>query len=219
MNPMKKFGRKSPAETRAPLLWGARGCRRLPLVWSEISLPPTRGYLPYHRWCASLFVLRVHGMKSCRSQASWSHRMLRAWVIVWMLAVPVFHVHPDTDHHGEAGHIHGGTIHTVFSSDLDGEYDHQHATDGFRHSTSSHLALSDHPSHSLDNAELAFSYLTNSIDRKPLKPLSLHGLTVEPCKITEFAPPIPDTHHLVISPSRTFLTPDIPSRAPPSLLV
>ncbi len=55
------------------------------------------------------------------------------WVSVWMLAVPLFHVHPDADHHhGEAGHVHGGTVHTVFSPDLSCEfsvYDHASVAD------------------------------------------------------------------------------------------
>lgn len=39
-----------------------------------------------------------------------------------MLAVPLFHVHPDADHlHGRAGHLHGGTVHTVMSPDLECE--------------------------------------------------------------------------------------------------
>ena len=45
-----------------------------------------------------------------------------------MLAVPLFHVHPEADHrHGQAEHVHGGTVHTVFSPDLSCEfsvYDH-----------------------------------------------------------------------------------------------
>lgn len=45
-----------------------------------------------------------------------------------MFAVPLVHVHPEADHHhGQPGHIHGGTVHTVFSKDLNCEfsvYDH-----------------------------------------------------------------------------------------------
>ena len=39
-----------------------------------------------------------------------------------MLAVPLVHVHPEADHrHGSPDHVHGGTVHTVFSRDLDCE--------------------------------------------------------------------------------------------------
>jgi hypothetical protein len=50
-----------------------------------------------------------------------------------MLMVPLFHVHPDADHrHGDPSHVHGGTVHTVFSPDLNCEfsvYDHASVAD------------------------------------------------------------------------------------------
>ncbi|HEX5646547.1 MAG TPA: hypothetical protein VFX56_06220, partial [Nitrospira sp.] len=60
------------------------------------------------------------------------------WGSIWMLVVPLFHVHPRADHHhGEAGHVHGGTVHTVWSPDLDDEYDHHHMAHHFGHTASS----------------------------------------------------------------------------------
>src|SRR5512132_1967840 len=53
------------------------------------------------------------------------HNLLRAWTILWLIAIPLFHIHPESDpHHGRAGHVHSGTVHTVFSGDLDGEFGH-----------------------------------------------------------------------------------------------
>jgi hypothetical protein len=50
------------------------------------------------------------------------------WVSVWMLVAPLVHIHPEADHrHGDPGHVHGGTVHTVFSKNLPCEfsvYDH-----------------------------------------------------------------------------------------------
>lgn len=41
------------------------------------------------------------------------------WLVAWILAVPLVHVHPEADHrHGLPGHVHGGTFHTVFSPAL-----------------------------------------------------------------------------------------------------
>ena len=53
--------------------------------------------------------------------------VLRGWMILWLLALPLFHIHPETDpHHGEAGHVHAAAVHTVFSGDLEGEFgEHQ----------------------------------------------------------------------------------------------
>ncbi len=88
-----------------------------------------------------------------------------------MLMVPLFHVHPEADHrHGEAGHVHGGTAHTVWSPDLDCEFvnheSHEEAGSGpalFAHSGDGHT-------------EFGLSLLTDSTDRKSLKPFLLQAL-------------------------------------------
>ena len=54
---------------------------------------------------------------------SYSRLLVLVWVSIWMLMVPLFHVHPEADHrHGDASHAHGGTLHAVFSPDLECEY-------------------------------------------------------------------------------------------------
>jgi len=41
------------------------------------------------------------------------------WLGVWMLTLPLVHVHPEADHrHGLPGHVHGGTFHSVLSPQL-----------------------------------------------------------------------------------------------------
>ena len=41
------------------------------------------------------------------------------WLGAWLCVMPLVHVHPEADHrHGLAGHVHGGTFHTVFSPEL-----------------------------------------------------------------------------------------------------
>ena len=131
-----------------------------------------------------------------------------------MLAAPLFHVHPDVDHHhGEAGHIHNGTIHAVWSPDLDCEFDshddHEDTVSGpaqFAHSADSPL-------------EIGLLLLNDSSDRKSLKPFFTQALGF--LSITgsdqEYAPRI----HRAIS----LFPSDLPpvgansSRAPPSFLV
>jgi hypothetical protein len=140
--------------------------------------------------------------------------LLRSWVIVWMLAVPLFHVHPEADHrHGEAGHMHGGTVHTVFSEDLDGEFgNHEKAT----HSGDT---LSDHASHNWqEHSELGFSLLNDSHDRKFFKPL----LTQVPFVAVAVMPAHEsrDSATQEVNPVPCILFDhELPSRAPPSLLV
>ncbi len=147
--------------------------------------------------------------------------MIFVWAIAWTIMVPLFHVHPEADHHhGEAGHVHSAAVHTVFSPDLDGEFDNgQHTTGGFRHSTPSHVAVTGHPSHASEYAELGFSFLSDLTDRKLPKPLFLHVLVVESGAIVAFAPTPSIAQRNAFTSPHLFFTRDIPSRAPPSLLV
>ena len=138
------------------------------------------------------------------------------WMITWMLVVPLFHVHPEADHHyGEAGHVHGGTIHTVFSPDLECEFTitiHDSTCPEVAHE---HLQTSAHFGHALNHAELDFSLLTVPIDRPQPKP----GII-----IAEFPPDGSTTTDQAIvvaalqpdtPPNIVFLSTALPLRAPP----
>jgi hypothetical protein len=152
---------------------------------------------------------------------SWSRVVVRAWIIIWMLAVPLFHVHPEADHHhGEAGHIHGGTVHTVFSPDLDGEFGHHQSTTAVvEQPLANQFTLSGFPFHASDYTELGFSFVSDSTDRTLPKPLVASMLIVEPLALTPLAANPSVTQPLTDSLPLTLLTHDIPARAPPSLLV
>jgi hypothetical protein len=159
-------------------------------------------------------------MQPKREIQSWFRVAVVIWASVWMLAAPLFHVHPEADHqHGDAGHIHGGIVHMVFSPDLDGEYDRHHAPDGFGHTTPSHDDFSVHPAHAAELDELAFIFLIDSTEQKLPKPIGPLQLLVESIASIVPAP----TFSIVLStespPRHTFFTCDIPSRAPPSLSV
>jgi hypothetical protein len=159
-------------------------------------------------------------METFSNRGSWSRSMLLAWAIVWMLVVPLIHIHPEIDpHHGEAGHVHGGTVHTVFSPDLDGEFDtHHDMPDGLGTTSPSHVALSGHPARASEYVELGFSFLSDSTDRKLSKPLFSSGLFVESIAIPVVVPTPSVAEDSTFTPSLPFLTRDIPSRAPPFLL-
>jgi hypothetical protein len=94
------------------------------------------------------------------------------WLSIWVLMVPLFHVHPEADHrHGEAGHVHGGTVHTVWSPDLDGEFDSHRQVDRTEQSTQDGICNLAQFSHVGDShAEVSLSLLNDSTDRKSLKP-------------------------------------------------
>ena len=141
--------------------------------------------------------------------------IIRVWVMLWVLSVPLFHVHPESAKH--AGHdeaIHSGTVHTVFSADLDGEFD--------THETSTHSTAdkSVHLSHTwFEHSELGFSLLTDSHHRTDLKPILVQTIV----------PPIGETttiecreraaEDLAAIPASTLFVHRLPSRAPPSLLL
>lgn len=142
------------------------------------------------------------------------------WVIVWLLVVPLFHVHPDTDHHhGQIGHVHGGTVHTVFSRDLDCEFNGHHEPNASQSTESARLPSLGASPHGGDHPEFGFSFLTDSTDRKSSKPLLSHIQVVESTAVHAS-----NSNGLVkqdagVSPAAAFLIHELPSRAPPSLPV
>ena len=149
------------------------------------------------------------------------HALVRGWAVFWMLVVPFIHIHPETDrHHGEAGHVHGGTVHTVFSRDLDGEFDTHHDTrEGFRHSTPNRVTFSTQPARASEFSEFGFSFLSDSTDRKLPKPLFPHGLITQPTAIDVVVPTASIGTDTVLLSPHTVLTHYISARAPPSPLV
>jgi len=100
--------------------------------------------------------------------------ILRGWIVLWVLAVPLFHVHPEADQrHGDPGHIHGGTVHTVFSGDLEGEFG------GRQEAPESGRGLFAPPgSGGHEYGELGFSLLHDSTDRKSGKPHAVQAFCV-----------------------------------------
>lgn len=130
-----------------------------------------------------------------------------------MLMVPLFHVHPDADHrHGEAGHVHGGTAHTVWSPDLDCEFvtheSHEEAGSSpalFAHSGDGHT-------------EFALSLLTDSTDRKSLKPFLIQVFGVSPNVVSAVEQSAWIRLSITAVPSSLPFIRTVASRGPPNLL-
>ena len=141
------------------------------------------------------------------------------WASLWMLMVPLFHVHPEADHrHGDARHIHGGMFHTVFSQDLECEYTDDIHDPTCPEAAHQHLQLQarGHSGHVFNHPEIAFSLRTVLIDR----PLPKPGMTVSGLSVVEgpSAQPAVVMASFDPGPSRTilFLSTALPLRAPPS---
>ena len=134
-----------------------------------------------------------------------------------MLVVPLFHVHPEADHrHGDASHVHGGTIHTVFSPDLECEYKDEVHDPTCPQSAHQHLQARAHSGHALNHPEIEFSLLTVPIDRPLPKPgMTVSGLPVVKRTVAQRALAVaslqPGTSHTLL-----FLSTALPLRAPPS---
>ena len=166
--------------------------------------------------CARVSVL----MKQIGVKPSCSRLLVLLWASLWMLIVPLVHVHPEADHaHGGERHVHGGTIHTVFSQDLECEYEDAAHDSTCPDATHQHLQSLVHPGHGLNHPEIEFSLLTVPVDR----PLPKPGVMVSGLPIVEnpMAQPAlvldsfqPDSSHTVL-----FLSTALPLRAPPFLSI
>lgn len=138
------------------------------------------------------------------------------WLTTWMLVIPFFHVHPEGDHHhGDASHAHGGTMHTVFSPDLECEFTETIHDSACPEAAHQHLQTGAHVGHALNHVELDFSLLTVPSDR-PLPKLGIiiaefpsdGSITTDQALVV--AALQPDT-----PPNIVFLSTALPLRAPP----
>lgn len=152
---------------------------------------------------------------------SWYRLAALVWASLWMLAAPLFHIHPEADHrHGQEGHRHGGTVHTAWSPDLDCEYDGHRQVDRIEESSQRGVGKFTQFSHVGDrHTEFSLSLLSDSTDRKSLKPFWAPVLGSS----TAVAPGVQQYARMqrgpgIVLPPMPFVD-GISSRAPPSLLV
>ena len=158
-------------------------------------------------------------MRQIGDKTSCSRVLVLVWASLWVLMVPLFHVHPEADHrHGDASHVHGGTVHTVFSPDLECEYVdvvHDPTCPETAHQYYQ-LQARAHSGHAFNHFEIAFSLLTVPIDRPLLKPgITVSGLPVVEGPSAQRAVVMASLHQGT-SHTMLFLTTALPLRAPPS---
>ena len=154
-------------------------------------------------------MLRIH------RNVAWSRVVVLAWVSIWMLVAPLVHIHPEADHrHGQPDHVHGGTVHTVFSKDLNCEfsvYDHASVAN---HESRCPLHLVAHPSHGFEHFEIDVILASSAepqVGKGTALDVAAHSFHAHPpARIYAVWQPQP-------SPSLTnlFLTTSLSSRAPP----
>ncbi len=156
-------------------------------------------------------------MRLIRKSTGWVRVAALIWTSVWMLAVPLFHVHPEADHrHGEVGHIHGGTVHTVFSQDLSCEFSGYDHTPVAATESPCPLHLIAQPLHGAEHLEISVVLASSAqpqVGKGTALDVAAHSFHAN--QLTR-----PDaTWQLQPSPSLThrFLSASLPSRAPPSV--
>ena len=152
--------------------------------------------------------------------------LLRIWLVVWVITLPLIHIHPDADHaHGKSGHVHGGTYHSILVNTPvhahQGYDQEEHHHDGFFFagdgSESTQPPL--HTSHGFEEATYGFSLIKPSITVESEKSQVSHDLVVashvEALNKT-------DGLTLIVRPKKrlpSILSATLSARAPPVLSV
>ena len=114
-----------------------------------------------------------------------SKTLLRFWLVIWVLTLPLIHIHPEADHaHGMSGHVHGGTYHSILVNTPvhahQGYDQEEHHHDGFFfvgdgfESTQAPL----HASHGFEEATYGFSIIKPSIILESEKSEVSHDVVV-----------------------------------------
>jgi hypothetical protein len=160
-------------------------------------------------------------MHTKRTTLSWPRVAVLAWASLWMLVAPLFHIHPEADHrHGEIGHVHGGTIHTAWSPDLDCEFDRHRQVDPTEESAKGKAGNFAQFSHLGDShTEFTLSLLNDSTDRKSLKPVVAQALGLSSAADSDVERSVRmvwNTASVQLSVPYIYA---IAPRAPPSLLI
>jgi len=152
--------------------------------------------------------------------------LLRLWLVIWVITLPLIHIHPEVDHaHGMSGHVHGGTYHSILVNTpvhahrgYDQE-EHHHdgfffVGDGFE-STQAPL----HASHGFEEATYGFSIIKPSIILESEKSQVSHDVVVtdhvEPWSLTGISTPNVTPRKRPFSILPTTLS----ARAPPILSI
>ncbi len=152
-------------------------------------------------------------MRLVRKNGRWSYSAVLVWAALWMLMVPLFHVHPEADHrHGESGHVHGGTVHTVWSPDLDCEFTNH---ENYKKTSGNSAQFS----HSGDgHTEFGLSLLTDSPDRRSFKPFLIQALGFSPNMASVVEQSAWIRLNIAAVPSSLPFIHTVASRGPPDLL-
>jgi len=152
--------------------------------------------------------------------------LLRLWLVIWVVSLPLVHIHPEADHaHGISGHVHGGAYHSILVNTPvhahQGYDQEEHHHDGFfspgdvfgpSHSSS-------HPPYDFEETTYGFSVIKPSIDPESEKSEFYNDFVatdvVEPFSTPGVAKPNFTSNKKLVSILHKTLSP----RAPPILSI
>lgn len=152
--------------------------------------------------------------------------LLRIWLVLWVVTLPLIHIHPEVDHaHGMSGHVHGGTFHSILVNTPvhahHGYDQEEHHHDGFFfvgdgfESTQPPLPTS----HGFEEATYGFSVIKPSIVLESEKSQVSHDLLVA-IIVEPLRPPRVPLPNFTTKKTLVSLLPEILSpRAPPVLSI
>lgn len=152
--------------------------------------------------------------------------LLRLWLIVWVITLPLVHIHPEADHaHGKSAHVYGGTYHSILVNTPvhahQGHDQEEHHHDGFFFlgdiSEASHSPS--HPPYDFEEATYGFSVIKPSLVLESENSEFSYDLVV--ASHTEiFNVPSDLTKSFSFSKSHFSILPaNVSSRAPPVFLI
>ncbi len=157
-------------------------------------------------------------MRRLSDRLSWFRMMGITWVSIWMLIVPLVHVHPEVEHtHGDLAHTHHAGTHMVFSIPLECEdsfdIDTGNCSAGLHPSTFSIAPHGHAVAHPEDEYPLVASVTAPVIGKILLGP----SISTED---VPSSPPVPISKNTTardVPPAMLFLSTALPLRAPPAV--
>ncbi len=151
--------------------------------------------------------------------------LLRLWLIVWVLTLPLVHIHPEADHaHGKSAHVHGGTYHSILVNTpvhVHEGHDHdEHHHDGFFSpgDTAGSSHSSSHPPYDFEEATYGFSVIKPSLVLESENVELSHDLVVANHAEILILPYALTKSYSLPSMHFSILPTNVSSRAPPVLL-
>ncbi len=151
---------------------------------------------------------------------------LRLWLVIWVVALPLVHIHPEADHaHGQSDQVHGGTYHSILvntpvhAHQGDAHEEHHHDGFFFLGDSTEPSHSSSHPPYDFEEATYGFSVIKPSPDTDSDKTEIFHALVIGAVSSPAYASVRSKSPEFLEHQHSSILPPNLSPRAPPVLSV